>query len=554
MVKTPHSDGVVYTARLIRTANPSRPTADAIAVRDGRILAVGNIDDCRSWGIDNVNTQFADKVLVPGFVEGHTHIFADMFSSLTYTGWHPRPLANGSVAPGVRSNAELIARLRAVDETLEMGKPLVAGGFDPIFLAEERLTRHHLDEVSTTRPIFVLHANAHLATVNSALLNKYSITTSSAPGVVRDDTGEPNGELQEPAAMSLARDEFRAWISSAMSDEAMANFGALMRNCGITTATDLSSQCAINDTVFDKFLQMTSDPAYPVRIVSAHHINSRPTTGSEIADKIRSLTARTNDKLLFPIVKLVLDGSIQGFTAMISWPGVFDGTDHGQFLVAPEQVVELLRPFHAAGIGIHVHCNGDLTSGVFIDAVEQLVREHAWLDHRHTITHAQMITPAQMRKARNLGMCANFFANHLWFWGDQHHDITVGPDRAHSINPCGSADRIGLSYSFHSDAPVTPPGHLHTMWAAVNRVTPSGRTLGPNERISVDRAFHAATIDAAYQLHLDHLVGSLEVGKLADIAVLDDDPYTVDPMSIRDIGVWGTMLGGVVHRASTANP
>jgi hypothetical protein len=147
-------------------------------------------------------------------------------------------------------------------------------------------------------------------------------------------------------------------------------------------------------------------------------------------------------------------------------------------------------------------------------------------------------------------MKANFFVNHVWFWGDQHRGVTVGPDRADHITPCATADRIGLGYSVHTDAPVTPPGHLHTMWAAVNRVTPTGRVLGETERISVDRAFHAVTIDAAYQLHLDHVIGSLEVGKWADIAVLEEDPYAVDPMAIRDIGVWGTIVGGVVHQSS----
>ncbi|MEI8286697.1 MAG: amidohydrolase family protein, partial [Actinomycetes bacterium] len=103
-------------------------------------------------------------------------------------------------------------------------------------------------------------------------------------------------------------------------------------------------------------------------------------------------------------------------------------------------------------------------------------------------------------------------------------------------------------YSFHSDAPVTPPSHLHTMWAAVNRMAPSGRTIGDSERISIDRAFHAATIDAAYQLHLDHLIGSLEVGKFADITILDEDPYAVESIDIRNINVWGTMVGGIIHQ------
>ncbi len=272
----------------------------------------------------------------------------------------------------------------------------------------------------------------------------------------------------------------------------------------------------------------------------------------EIVQHIHDARTREHSKLFFPIVKLVLDGSIQGFTAVIQWPGYFTGDDHALFLVPPEQVVDLLRPIHRAHIGIHCHCNGNTTSEVFIDAIEQLISEHSWLDHRHTITHAQLITTSQMKRARNLGMLANFFVNHVWFWGDQHRDITVGPDRAQHLNPCGSADRIGLNYSVHTDAPVTPPGHLHTMWAAMQRRTPSGDVLGSSERISVDRAFHATTIDAAYQLHLDHLIGSLEVGKFADMTVLDDDPYDVDPDMVKDINIWGTILGGIPQQKASA--
>jgi predicted amidohydrolase YtcJ len=149
----------------------------------------------------------------------------------------------------------------------------------------------------------------------------------------------------------------------------------------------------------------------------------------------------------------------------------------------------------------------------------------------------------------NLGMCGNLFANHLWFWGDQHHQSTVGPERANRMEACATALREGVPISLHSDAAVTPLGQLHSMWCAVNRVTPSGRVLGAEERISVADALHAVTLGAAYQLHLDHEIGSIEVGKRADFAVLAQDPFDVDPMELRDIPVWGTVLGGRVFRA-----
>ena len=146
-------------------------------------------------------------------------------------------------------------------------------------------------------------------------------------------------------------------------------------------------------------------------------------------------------------------------------------------------------------------------------------------------------------------MCANIFSNHIWYWGDQHHDITVGAERARRMEACRTAEESGVSYSIHSDAAVTPLGHLHTMWCAVNRVTPSGRVLGEHERISAESALRAVTTNAAYQLHADAEFGTIECGKAADFTVLEDNPLTVDPMAIKDIGVWGTVVGGQANEA-----
>lgn len=549
-MSTTHAHGdVVLTARIIRTANPSQPTAHAIRLRDGRVLAVGTLEDCMSWGEATVDRRFENLVLTAGFVEAHAHVMAGMYSTLTYVGRFPRLMPDGTLLDGVGSTDELIERLRSVDAALDPGDPLLCSGFDPIYFDTDRLSRSHLDAVTSYRPIFVLHASGHLATVNSFVLDKYGLDRNhTAPGLGKDDNGEPNGELREPAAMMLARDEFTGIGAVIQSPVTFSAFAHSMRNAGVTTSTDLANQWWRSPDILDSRRTTAEDASFPVRVVIASQVNASLDAMTKLAEEVETLRASQHTKLLFPIVKLVLDGSIQGFTAMIDWPGYFTGDDHGQFLVPPEQVVDILRPFHERNIGIHCHCNGNLTSGVFIDAVEQLLTERAWLDHRHTITHAQLMTHAQMRKARNLGMQANFFVNHLWFWGDQHRSVTVGPDRADHINPCATADRLGLGYSVHTDAPVTPPGHLHTMWAAVNRVSPSGRVLGESERISVDRAFHAVTIDAAYQLHLDHVIGSLEVGKWADITVLHEDPYDVDPARIRDIKVWGTVVGGTIHQ------
>ncbi len=545
----------IYAARKVITMNPTNPVGTHIAVRDGLILGVGSLEQLAGWGEYELDERFARKTIVPGFVEAHAHVGAGAMTLLPYVGFFDRPQEDGSITPGIQSYDALLQKLTEEEAKLEdPDAPLIALGFDPIYFPDQpRLTRHDLDRVSRTRGIFLHHASGHLATANTPMLESNGVTSGmKMEGLGRDANGELDGELREPAAMGLCQTAYRTVMRNNATEAALRNFGALARNAGITTSTDLAGATLLSPRQHDMWRSITAEPTFPLR-VAQYNIAAIPGANADFDDaasQLLELRRTENDKYRFPGVKFILDGSIQGFSAMINPPGYYRGEDHGQLLTVPEQLFDWLMPFHRAGINIHMHCNGNMTQDLAIDTVDRMLREVAWLDHRHTITHAQLSTQAQLRKMANLGLCANFFSNHLWYWGDQHHDITVGPERAHGLEPCASAIREGVSFSVHSDAPVTPLGSLHTMWCAVNRVTPSGRTLGQEEKITPHEALRAVTIDAAYQLHLDHEIGSLEAGKRADFAILDDDPLTVDPMAIRDIGVWGTVLGGVKHQAT----
>ena len=541
----------IYKAAKIHTLNPSNPTADHIAVDDsGMILGVGTYEDVAGWGESRLDDSFANKIMTPGFVEAHAHVMAGGMMTLPYLGYFERARADGSIAPAITSYDMLIDALRAEDARLDdPHEEIVAVGFDPIYFSDQpRLTRHHLDQVSSTRPIYIQHASGHLATVNTAMLEKNGVTRDlRVEGLGRDSDDELDGELREPPAMSLCKTGHRTVMFSNNTEVALRDFGDMARNVGITTCTDLAGSAILAPKLLDMWQQVTRDDSFPMRVVQ-YNIPVMP--GEAVADTMVRLRQSETDKYRMPGAKFVLDGSIQGFSALINPPGYFKGEDHGQLLAVPEQLKDWMMPFHRAGLSIHMHCNGNKTQDLAIETIEQLLCEAPRPDHRHTITHAQLTTQAQLRKMAKLGLCANFFANHLWFWGDQHFEMTVGPERANQLEPCRSAMREGVSFSVHSDAGVTPLGSLHTMWCAVNRVTPSGRVLGEYEKITPAEALKAVTIDAAYQLHLDHEIGSLETGKQADIAILDADPLSVDPMSIKDIGVWGTLLGGIKHEAA----
>jgi len=226
------------------------------------------------------------------------------------------------------------------------------------------------------------------------------------------------------------------------------------------------------------------------------------------------------------------------------WPGYHNGAPNGLWYTAPEQMSDLYHRTLAAGVQVHTHTNGDQATQMALDMLEPALKACPSADHRFTLQHCQLADAAQFRKMANLDMCVNLFANHHFYWGDEHYRLTVGPERAERMNACRTALDTGVPMTIHADAPVTPLGPLFTAWCAVNRITASGRVQGEGEKIGVDAALHAITLGAAYTLHMDGEVGSIEVGKRADFAVLDDDPTGVEPEALKDIGVWGTVQGG----------
>ena len=185
-----------------------------------------------------------------------------------------------------------------------------------------------------------------------------------------------------------------------------------------------------------------------------------------------------------------------------------------------------------------------------LDCMQDGLAKHPLADHRFTIQHGQLANAAQFRRMKTLGMCVNLFPNHHFYWGDQHYAITVGPERAERMNACATALASGVPLAIHSDAPVTPLGPLFTAWCAVNRLTASGRVLGASERIGVDDALRTITLGAAYTLKLDGEIGSIESGKRADFAVLEDDPLKIGGEKLKDVRVWGVVQGGRVFPAA----
>lgn len=512
---------------------------------------MGTLDEMKLWGNFQVDDQFANKILMPGLVEGHAHTMEGTLWRHVYCGYFDRTDPNGKVWTGAKDINSVLERLKEAEALLtDPEAPLPGWQLDPIYFNNERVKRSDLDQVSTSRPIGVLNASGHIMNVNSRALELAGLlkTGIDHPGIPLGEDGLPTGELKGPDVMTpvgvhvgFDRDLL------ACDERGLRDFGKLCVRSGVTTITDLAAR--LDDDATDMMLRVTAEDDYPARVVPLKFFQGL--TPQELIERALSLKKMSTDRLRLGMIKVITDGSIQGFSARMRFPGYFNGAPNGLWYIAPEQLEETYDLALEAGLCVHTHTNGDEATQLAIETFERSVNKLPTADHRFTLQHCQLADAAQFRRIAKLNMCVNLFANHHFYWGDEHYRLTVGPERAERMNACRTALANNIPMGIHSDAPVTPLGPLFTAWCAVNRKTVSDRVQGEYEKISVEQALHAITLGAAYTLKLDGEVGSIEVGKHADFAVLEDDPTEIGEDKLRDVRVWGTVQGGRVFAAAS---
>jgi len=542
----------VFSARKIVTMNPQKPEASHVAIREGRILAVGSLKEIATWGEYELDERFADKVLFPGLVEGHAHTMEGTLWRYVYCGYFDRIDPNGKTWKGNKSIEDVLASLSAAEALLEdPDAPLTGWQLDPIYLDNKPITRAQLDSVSATRPIGVMNASGHILYVNTKALELAGLMKSGVnhPGISLGSDGMPMGELKGPDAMTPVGEHVGLNRSMTDSDErGLRDFARLCVRTGVTTVTDLAAR--LEPEAVETMLRVTGEPNFPACVVPLRFFLGLPP--KELIPEVARLKKLSTDRLSLGRIKVVADGSIQGFSARMRWPGYHNGAPNGLWYISPEQMQEIYELALAEGIQVHTHTNGDQATQLAIEKLELALKKVPSNDHRFVLQHCQLADRAQFKKMAALKMSVNLFANHHFYWGDEHYRLTVGPDRALRMNATRTALDCGVPMTIHSDAPVTPLGPLFTAWCAVNRLTASGRTQGEHEKITVDEALWAVTMGAAHTLHMDGQIGSIEVGKRADFAVLESDPREAEPEKLKDVEVWGTVQGGRVFAASDA--
>lgn len=540
----------IFLAKTILTMDPMQPRATAVAVQEGHILAVGDLEQMKAWAGSrptSVDRRFAEQVLLPGFIEAHMHphITGVLWEGI-YVGRFDRVRPDGRPEKGMRTKQEVLQKIaEAAKAAGDSDSWLIAWGYQPEFYQGEPLTVSDLDPVTGRHPILIENASMHIYYLNSAALQIGGFSAQqAAPGVVVEN-GKLTGEFRELSAVASLLPKLPK-VDDALLLKATWNAAKLAHRVGVTSVSDASFATVPGS--YQAYRAAASDPNFPVRTTLYPVITVvESPEGQRLGglDYIKKLQAANDDRLSVGAIKFIVDGSIQGLTAKLNWPYYFCDGRNGTANMSYQDLEGAVGRVHRAGLQCMIHTNGDQATEWAIRAVQAALEATPRPDHRHRLEHNQMVTENQLQRMAGLGIATNLFINHVYYWGDLHPQI-IGPDRAAKMNPLRSAQRHGVRFSTHSDASVTRLDPLHSVWVAATRRTLGGAVLGPEERISVADALKMVTIDAAYLMFQDDIKGSITPGKLADFVALAEDPLDVPVDKVKDIRVVATVLGGKV--------
>lgn len=534
----------LVTARAIHTADAADTTATAMLTDRGRIVALGTVAECEDVaaraGLTPERVELGDAVVVPGFVDAHAHplMFGQM---MTWVDCGPEKAA---------SIPEIVALLKAAAAGLPAGRPVRGYGYEQRNLAEKRHpTRFELDEVASDREVYLMNASGHGGVVNSYTLdiNGVDRDTPNPDGgeFFRDAHGELTGELSDAACNILTgvhgvkighhgpnfhlADEPEEHLRQL--DAATQRFLA----GGVTSIGD----CQVTRREFDMYLRLAEAGRLELRVsmyLLSHLLDE--------ALEMGLVGQFGNAHLSFAGIKFYADGTLGGWTAYFPDGYVGDPCRTGQLYHEPADYAELIRKAHAAGLQTATHAQSPTAIEMVVSAIEAALAERPDADARHRIEHCGLPTPEQIARMATAGIRPVNQTQHYFNWGEGVEEAIGTPGER--FNPLGEFERAGVPMTISSDAPVAEPIPLEAIQTAVTRVTRRGHRLGPDDlRISALAALRAHTIEGAVSIGREEDLGSLEVGKLADFAVLSDDPLAVPAEEIAAIEVRETWVGGV---------
>ena len=547
-----HAETVVYTAKLIRTMEPALPEATAVAVEDGKILAVGSLENLspliatRGARIDR---QFEDSVITPGFIDPHVHptlpAVLTQFPFLAPDDWY---LPTGDFPSATTPEGYRSALQNLVYKHDDASVPFVAFGYHPLWHGE--VWREDLNDWFGDTPVMIWHRSFHELIGNDAAWNLLGVTQDDADAIHEGANWERGHFYELGLRAVFPRMGFLFEPKRYMAG--MQNFLAMMHESGVTTAADMGTGIFGNPVGEIQAVKaaVANDPV-GVRILLTPIITDFMTRGKnadEALAEVRRWQGMNDEHVsVGNHFKLMIDGAIFSGLSQMGSPGYLDGHT-GVWMVDVPTLEAFAKTFWDAGFQIHAHSNGDAATARFIDLLDYLLRESPRADHRMTLEHFAYSTEDQNRKLAALGAAVSANPYYHYILSEMYSGDWLGPDRGPQMVRLGSLESKGVPVGLHSDSPMAPLSPLTLMWTAVARENISGDKTGQGEVMSRYGALKAITIDAAWILGLEDSIGSIRAGKAADFTVLSADPMTVPLKTLRSIDVIGTVFAGTAHR------
>jgi predicted amidohydrolase YtcJ len=531
------ADAVYFGGDIITMEGDRATYAEAIAIKDGKIIFVGSKAEAEKMkGDSTAMNDLKGKTLFPGFIDGHAHF-----------GGFPLQAIGAKILPppdaGVSNIPSLQKTLKewATPENIALTGWIFGAGYDESVMDEKRHpTKQELDQVSTQYPIIIIHISGHFCVMNSKGLEMMGITAKSknpAGGVIRRMPGsnEPNGVLEELAAIPLYGKALTPKTTAAAMKFATAGQDMAI-SYGYTTAQE-------GRAMDESLANLAENNFFKIDVV-AYVDYSR----SDIM-KTKWYSKEYNNHYRIAGLKLTLDGSPQGRTAWRTTPYLLPPpgekkTYLGYPAIANDKDVEAIyKNAFKNNWQIITHGNGDAAIDQMIRGIKPAIAEYGNNDRRNTLIHGQYVRTDQLDSLKKLKVIASLFPLHTFYWGDWHKQI-IGDSLGNKISPTRTALNKGLRITIHTDAPVALPNLMRMVWTAVNRTSRSGKIIGDGEQLSPYEAMKCLTEWSAYQHFEEGKKGTLTKGKLADLVVLDKNPLKVVPDDIKDIVVMETIKEG----------
>lgn len=540
----------VYTAKKIITMEPALPEATAVAVEDGRIVAVGSLQslqpliETRNATIDDT---LAGKILMPGLIDPHVHpslpAVTTQFPYLAPDSWS---LPTGEF-PGATTPQAYEARLKVLAAAHDdPSVPFIAWGYHPLWHGE--VYRDTLNSWFPDQPVMIWHRSFHEIIGNDAALEMLGVSEEDTLGNHESDWAR--GHFWENGLKAIVP-KLSFLFEPQRFGAGMANFLEMVHQAGVTTVLDMGTGVFGNPTQEIALIRQTTESSEaPLRIILTPIITdflARGKTPEEALLEIAQWREGNSRRVMIDRhFKLMMDGAIFSGLSQMGPPGYLDGHE-GQWMAPLEVTAQWAEVFWNADYKIHAHTNGDKSAAALIELLRSLQSRHYRPDHRLTLEHFAYSTQDQSRQLKALGAVVSANPYYHYILSDQYSQEWLGPDRGNQMVRLGSLERLGVPFALHSDNPMAPLSPLTLAHVAVNRVTINGNLTGANERISLDAALRAVTVDAAWVMGWEDEIGSIRAGKRADFAILDADPYQVDPRKLKDIAVWGTIFEGELY-------